>query len=39
MSNLHLLLDEANKHDPKGFIPAAINTFPWKDELGLSTYQ
>ena len=39
MSNLHLLLDEANKHDPKGFIPAAINTFPWKDELGLSTYR
>jgi len=39
MSNLHLLLDEANKHDPKGFIPATINTFPWKDELGLSTYR
>jgi hypothetical protein len=39
MSNLHLLLDEANKHDPKGFIPAVNNTFPWKDELGLSTYR
>ena len=39
MSNLHLLLDEANKHNPKGFDPAINNTFPWKDELGLSTYR
>lgn len=38
MSNLHLNLDEANKHTPKGFDPAGNNTRPWKDEQGQSTY-
>mgnify|MGYP003624583257 CR=1 FL=1 len=38
MSNLHATLDEANKHTPKGFDPAVLNTRPWKDEQGLSTY-
>ena len=38
MSNLHVTLDEGNKHTPKGFDPAAINTRPWKDEQSLSTY-
>ena len=39
MSNLHVDLDELNKHDPKGFIPAVNNTFPVKDELGNSFYE
>lgn len=39
MSNLHVNLDEANKHDPKGFIPAPNNTYPVKDERGLSYYE
>lgn len=39
MSNLHVDLGELNKHDPKGFIPAVNNTFPVKDELGLSFYE
>ena len=38
MSNLHLNLDEANKHTPKGFDNAAANTRPWKDESSQSTY-
>ena len=38
MSNLHVTLDEANKHTPKGFDPAVNNTQPAKDEQGLSTY-
>jgi len=38
MSNLHLNLDEANKHTPKGFDNAATNTRPWKDESNQSTY-
>jgi len=38
MSNLHVTLDEANKHTPKGFDPAVSNTRPWKDEQSLSTY-
>jgi len=39
MSNVHVDLDELNKHDPKGFIPAVNNTFPVKDELGNSFYE
>ena len=39
MSNLHLLLDEANKHTPKGFDNAVKNTFPWRDELDQSSYR
>jgi len=39
MSNLHVNLDEANKHDPKGFIPAVNNTFPVKSETGISYYE
>jgi hypothetical protein len=39
MSNLHVNLDEANKHDPKGFIPAPNNTFPVKTETGVSYYE
>jgi hypothetical protein len=39
MSNLHVNLDEANKHDPKGFIPAPNNTYPAKTELGVSYYE
>lgn len=39
MSNLHVTLDEANKHTPKGFDPAVNNTQPAKDEQGLSTYE
>jgi hypothetical protein len=39
MSNLHVNLDEANKHDPKGFIPAPNNTFPVKSETGVSYYE
>ena len=38
MSNLHVNLDEANKHTPKGFDNAAANTRPWKDESSQSTY-
>jgi hypothetical protein len=39
MSNLHVDLDEANKHTPKGFTTATINTVLTKDEQGLSTYK
>jgi hypothetical protein len=39
MSNLHVNLDEANKHTPKGFDSAVNNTFLTKDESGLSTYR
>jgi hypothetical protein len=39
MSNLHVNLDEANKHTPKGFDLVGNNTFPTKDENGLSTYE
>jgi len=39
MSNLHVNLDEANKHTPKGFDSAVNNTFLTKDEQGLSTYK
>jgi hypothetical protein len=38
-SNLHVNLDEANKHTPKGFDSAVNNTFLTKDESGLSTYR
>lgn len=38
MSNLHVNLDEANKHTPKGFDNAVNNTRPWKDEQAQSTY-
>jgi hypothetical protein len=38
-SNLHVNLDEANKHTPKGFDSAVNNTFLTKDESGLSTYK
>ncbi len=39
MSNLHVNLDEANKHDPKGFIPALNHTFLVKSETGVSYYE
>jgi hypothetical protein len=39
MSNLHVNLDEANKHDPKGFIPALNNTILVKSETGSSLYE
>ena len=38
MSNLHVNLDEANKHTPKGFDNVGNNTRPWKDEQSASTY-
>ena len=38
MSNLHVDLDEANKHTPKGFTSAVENMLLTKDELGQSTY-
>lgn len=38
MSNIHVNLDEANKHTPKGFDLVGNNTRPWKDEQGNSTY-
>ena len=39
MRNLHVNLDEANKHTPKGFDNVGTKNFrPWKDELSESTY-
>jgi hypothetical protein len=39
MSNFHKDLDEANKHEPKGWTGAAVNTFPIRNENNESTYE